>query len=140
MAMLDLGNVAVSAPNAHEACLDVDVDAQVGDRLRVRRITLGMTQAQLARMCGISAQQIHKYEIGASRMTSGRLHQFAQVLNVPIAWFFGETAEVGDGSDECLHMLNDHYNLEILRAAHSIQNSKRKARLMRIAQLFAEED
>ncbi len=140
MAMLDLGNAETRSPDAKDTCSDLSVDALVGDRLRVRRITLGMTQAELARTCGISAQQIHKYEIGVSRMTSGRLHQFAKILNVPIAWFFGETAASDDGADDCLHMLSDHYNLEILRAAHSIQSNKRKARLMRIAQLFAEED
>ena len=140
MAMLELGNVAISSSQERESCSELCVDTQVGDRLRLRRITLGMTQVQLARLCGISAQQIHKYEMGVSRITSGRLHQFGQILNVPVAWFFGEDAKSDEGSDECIHMLNDYYSLEILKAAHSIQNSKRKAQLMRIAQLFAEED
>lgn len=140
MAMLDGGDVSLGSLSLNETCAEPNVDAQVGDRLRVRRMTAGMTQAQLARECGISAQQIHKYEIGVSRLTSGRLHQFAQVLDVRVAWFFGEGAEHGIQSDECFHMLNDQYNLEILKAAHSIQNSKRKARLVKIAQLFAEEE
>ncbi|MEM8974777.1 MAG: helix-turn-helix transcriptional regulator [Pseudomonadota bacterium] len=140
MAVLDGIDVSVDAQNSNQICAEPDVDTQVGDRLRVRRMTIGMTQAQLARVCGISAQQIHKYEIGVSRMTSGRLHQFAQVLDVPISWFFGETTEPGSETDVCFHMLNDQYNLEILKAAHSIQNNKRKARLVKIAQLFAEEE
>ena len=140
MAMLDGLDRASYASDLHKTCEMDTIDAQVGDRLRIRRMTVGMTQAQLARLSGLSAQQIHKYEIGASRLTSSRLHQLSQILDVPIAWFFGEGDSDEAEFNECFQMLNDQYNLEILKAAHSIQNNKRKARLVKIAQLFAEEE
>ena len=134
---LDPASCAIDLQKSYEKC---DINAQIGDRLRFRRMTMRMTQAQLARHSGLSAQQIHKYEIGASRLTSSRLHQLAQILDVSIAWFFGEGDNDESDFNGCFQMLNDQYNLEILKAAHSIQSNKRKARLLKIAQLFAEEE
>lgn len=116
-----------------------DIDAEVGRRVRLRRIMLGMTQLQLGQLCGISPQQIHKYEIGSSRLTSSRLWQLASVMEVDISWFFGLETANGNLPDDFLAMLSDHSNLEILIAAHSIASSKRKAQLVKVAQLFADE-
>ena len=140
MAILDGLDPASYAIDLQKTSEKNNIDAQVGDRLRFRRLTMGMTQAQLARHLGLSAQQIHKYEMGASRLTSSRLHQLSQILDVSIAWFFGEGDTDESDFNECFQMLNDQYNLEILKAAHSIQSNKRKARLVKIAQLFAEEE
>ncbi len=65
------------------------VDRQVGERMRRRRILLGLTQDQLADALGISYQQIQKYETGANRVSAGRLAQIAEVLEVQPGWFFG---------------------------------------------------
>ena len=117
----------------------IDIDAEVGRRVRLRRVMIGLTQLQVGQLCGISPQQIHKYEIGASRLTSNRLWQLASVLDVDISWFFGQEPAAGNLPDDFLAMLSDHANLEILVAAHSIASSKRKAQLVKIAQLFADE-
>lgn len=117
----------------------IDIDAEVGRRVRLRRIMIGLTQLQVGQLCGISPQQIHKYEIGASRLTSHRLWQLASVLRVDISWFFGQECTEGNLPDDFLDMLSDHANLEILIAAHSISSSKRKSQLVKIAQLFADE-
>ena len=42
-------------------------------RLKLRRTVLGLTQEQVALECGISYQQIHKYESGQSKMSTARL-------------------------------------------------------------------
>ncbi|TDT77120.1 transcriptional regulator with XRE-family HTH domain [Litoreibacter halocynthiae] len=64
------------------------VDIHVGKRLRHRRWMLGMTQGELANALGIRFQQIQKYESGANRVSASRLWDIAQVLEVPIAYFF----------------------------------------------------
>lgn len=71
------------------------VDRLVAQKLRERRIALGMTQEMLADRVGVTIQQIHRYERGESRITAGRLSQLAGVLNVAITYFFtlpGSTA------------------------------------------------
>lgn len=64
------------------------VDEYVGERVRARRTELGMTQHDLAQALGISYQQVQKYETGANRVSSGRLYEIAQKLEVDIAHFF----------------------------------------------------
>lgn len=70
-----------------------DVDRQVGERMRRRRILLGLTQDQLAEALGLSYQQIQKYETGANRISVGRLAQIADILEVTPGWFFGTHGE-----------------------------------------------
>jgi transcriptional regulator with XRE-family HTH domain len=65
-----------------------DVDARVGARVRLRRVVLGLTLEELGSRLGLSLQQIQKYESGATRIPATRLYEIAQVLDVPISWFF----------------------------------------------------
>lgn len=77
------------------------VDTYVGGRLRERRILLGMSQTRLGESLGLSFQQIQKYERGIDRISVGRLVHMAEVLDVPITYFFDELSGrgVNDGSD-----------------------------------------
>jgi transcriptional regulator with XRE-family HTH domain len=65
-----------------------DVDRHVGQRIRMQRILVGMTQQQLATLIGVTYQQQHKYERGADRITAGRLHAIARALDVDVADLF----------------------------------------------------
>jgi transcriptional regulator with XRE-family HTH domain len=65
-----------------------DVDVHLGRKLFIRRRILGMTQKQLAEVCGVRFQQIQKYECGANRMSAVRLWQLGQALGVPMTYFF----------------------------------------------------
>ena len=49
------------------------IDRRVARRIRERRLYVGMTQYQLARILGVAFQQAHKYERGISRVSAGRL-------------------------------------------------------------------
>ena len=51
---------------------------------------LGLTQQQLADLIGVTYQQAHKYERGINRVSAGRLFEVAQVLGVPVSYFFDE--------------------------------------------------
>jgi transcriptional regulator with XRE-family HTH domain len=64
------------------------IDDYVGGRIRERRIMLGLTQQQLAEMVGVSYQQAHKYERGASSISAGRLFEVARALSVPLTYFY----------------------------------------------------
>src|SRR5688500_580149 len=67
-----------------------DIDRLVGARIRERRIMLGPTQQQLARLIGVTFQQTYKYERGLTRVASGRLYRIAQALNTDVGYFFEE--------------------------------------------------
>jgi transcriptional regulator with XRE-family HTH domain len=64
------------------------VDSHVGALVRKRRMALGMSQAKLGDAIGLTFQQVQKYEKGANRISSSRLVQIANVLDVPPTFFF----------------------------------------------------
>jgi len=71
-----------------EVKASTNVDKAVGMRLRIARRELKLSQEKLANKAGLSFQQIQKYEKGVNRVSAGRLHEFAQLLDKPITWFY----------------------------------------------------
>ena len=64
------------------------VDTYIAQRLQLRRVMLGMTQSDLAKRCGVSFQQIQKYETAGNRIPAARLFDLSQALETPVAFFF----------------------------------------------------
>jgi transcriptional regulator with XRE-family HTH domain len=64
------------------------IDKHVGNRVRMRRMMLKMSQEKLGNAVGLTFQQIQKYEKGANRIGASRLQQIAQALGVPVPFFF----------------------------------------------------
>ncbi|HEV2186619.1 MAG TPA: helix-turn-helix transcriptional regulator [Stellaceae bacterium] len=56
----------------------------------MRRLLLGMNQETLANALGLTFQQVQKYEGGANRVSASRLAAMAEILAVPISFFFGD--------------------------------------------------
>ena len=63
-------------------------DKQVGESLRAHRLAAGMSQGDLAKLLGVSFQQVQKYEKGVNRIAASRLFGIAGALDMPIARFF----------------------------------------------------
>lgn len=109
-------------------------DRHVGARIRERRIMLGLSQQQLAQMIGVTYQQAHKYERGLNRISAGRLYEIAQVLSVPVSWFFeglepdGTLAELTPRQRMCL---------ELARNFAAIDNQKHQEALSQMARALA---
>lgn len=64
------------------------VDAHVGYRVRLRRMLIGMSQERLGDLLGLTFQQVQKYERGINRIGAGRLYEVAEILGVPINFFY----------------------------------------------------
>jgi len=64
------------------------VDSHIAQRLLLRRVMLGMSQSDLAKRCGISFQQIQKYETAGNRIPASRLFDLSQALETSVAFFF----------------------------------------------------
>jgi len=71
-------------------------DRHVGARVRMRRLMLDMTQTELADGLGLTFQQVQKYEKGANRIGASRLQHIADILQVPISFFFEGAGEAGE--------------------------------------------
>ncbi len=78
------------------------VNAHVGGRLRKRRILLGFSQTRLGESLDLSFQQIQKYERGIDRISVGRLVHLAEVLDVPITYFFEELSGLDESTPKVL--------------------------------------
>jgi transcriptional regulator with XRE-family HTH domain len=72
------------------------MDIHVGARMRMRRLMLEMTQEKLAGALQLTFQQVQKYEKGTNRIGAGRLHRIADVLGVPVAFFYEGAAGNGE--------------------------------------------
>src|SRR5271167_4625999 len=66
----------------------LSIDRHLGERIRHRRVEIGLTQEDLGRILDISYQQIQKYETGANRIGAGRLFEVGGALAVDISYFF----------------------------------------------------
>lgn len=64
------------------------INAHVAQRIRSRRLEVGLTQQEVAHRLGVSFQQLQKYEHGKNRISAGRLYQLAAVLETGIEAFF----------------------------------------------------
>jgi transcriptional regulator with XRE-family HTH domain len=109
-------------------------DRHVGARIRERRVMMGLSQQQLAKMIGVTYQQAHKYERGLNRISAGRLFEIGQVLGVPVSWFFEglapetETQEASPRQRMCL---------ELARNFALIDNEKHQEALSQMARALA---
>jgi len=72
------------------------MDIALGAAVRIRRRTIGMSQEALAEQCGVSFQQIQKYENGANRISFSRLVQIARALRCRVT----DLLDVLDTPDE----------------------------------------
>ena len=68
--------------------MEENFNKHLGSKLRMRRQALGLTQTKVAKAINVTFQQIQKYEKGTNGVSSTRLLQIANFLNVPIVYFF----------------------------------------------------
>lgn len=67
-----------------------EIMAEIGKRLARRRRELDLSLAGVAAKCGVSLQQVHKYETGQSIVSAPMLYRLSHCLGVRVAWFFEE--------------------------------------------------
>ena len=80
------------------------VDIVVGRRLRARRRLLGLSQQALGATCGVTFQQIHKYESAVCRLSAHMLWKIACALDVEIGYFFSGLPRNGESGGEVVSL------------------------------------
>lgn len=104
------------------------VDIEVGHRIRIERLSRGLSQTALANKLGVTFQQVQKYEKGVNRVGAGRLTKIAEVLGVQVGTFFSgkdiPEAEKGkDGSESSpLKLLTVSGAFRLLRSYADIED------------------
>ena len=73
--------------------MEVNFNKHLGNKLKLRRLALGLTQTKVAKAINVTFQQIQKYEKGTNGVSSIRLLQLSNYLKVPINYFFEDYPE-----------------------------------------------
>ena len=68
--------------------MEENFNVHLGKKLRLRRLSLGLTQTKVAQAINVTFQQIQKYEKGTNGVSSSRLMQLSNYLKVPITYFY----------------------------------------------------
>jgi transcriptional regulator with XRE-family HTH domain len=124
------------------------IDTHVGARLKMRRVTVGMSQSKLGEALDITFQQIQKYEKGSNRIGASRLQELARVLNVTPAFFF-EGAPASEGIQQgfaepeanayIADFLSTAEGLQLNRAFALIRDAKVRKRILDLVSSLAQE-
>tara|TARA_Y100001970_G_scaffold221229_1_gene271886 strand:+ start:3494 stop:3865 length:372 start_codon:yes stop_codon:yes gene_type:complete len=73
--------------------MEQNFNKHLGNKLKLRRLALGLTQTKVAKAINVTFQQIQKYEKGTNGVSSIRLLQLSNYLKVPISYFFEDFSE-----------------------------------------------
>jgi transcriptional regulator with XRE-family HTH domain len=118
------------------------IDVHVGGRIRMRRLLLGMNQETLANALGLTFQQVQKYEGGANRVSASRLSAMAEILSVPISYFFGDLrpddAEISPEDRQWREYLQRPETIEFIRLYYAIPDAKVRRQFLDMAKTVAE--
>ena len=73
--------------------MNENFNEHLGNKLKLRRLALGLTQTKVAKAINVTFQQIQKYEKGTNGVSSIRLLQLSNYLKVPINYFFEDFSD-----------------------------------------------
>ena len=73
--------------------MEENFNKHLGNKLKLRRLALGLTQTKVAKAINVTFQQIQKYEKGTNGVSSSRLIQLSNFLKVPITYFFEDFSD-----------------------------------------------
>jgi transcriptional regulator with XRE-family HTH domain len=122
------------------------VDKHVGNRVRMRRLMLHMSQTELGKGLGLTFQQVQKYEKGSNRIGASRLQQISDILQVPVTFFFDgapgqlKTSKAGAGAPSPAYVeefLASAEGLAICKAFMQIEAGKLRRHIVRLVEEIA---
>ncbi len=91
--------------------MENNFNKHLGNKLKLRRLALGLTQTKVAKAINVTFQQIQKYEKGTNGVSSIRLLQLANYLKVPVNYFFEDFSEYLINADRSIEgHININYN------------------------------
>lgn len=121
------------------------IDRKLGQRVRTRRLEIGMSQERLAELLGVTFQQVQKYEKGVNRIAASRLHDIAAALDLPVARFFEGmvAARAGGVAESRASYIDDALatpeGAQLMGLFASIKSQKVRKRVLELVKALTEE-
>ena len=91
--------------------METNFNRHLGSKLRMRRLSLGLTQTKVAQAINVTFQQIQKYEKGTNGISSLRIMQLANFLKVPVVFFFEDFPQYQAGSQDSANTIDKNEDL-----------------------------
>lgn len=124
------------------------IDVHVGNRLRMRRTLIGMSQEKLGDRLGLTFQQVQKYEKGSNRVSASRLFRMSEILGVSVQFFYDDMAgsvaaagepSAGAGRDRIMELTNASEGLQLNEAFVAIRSADVRRRIIDLVKAIAAE-
>ena len=112
--------------------MEENFNIHLGKKLRMRRLSLGLTQTKVAEAINVTFQQIQKYEKGTNGVSSSRLIQLSKFLKVPITYFYEDYKDFEDIEKNNLENNNDDLNYSFLTKTFSSLSRTQKEKILQI--------
>jgi transcriptional regulator with XRE-family HTH domain len=112
-------------------------DAEIGQRVRTLRLQRGLSQTELGKLISVTFQQVQKYEKGTNRISAGRLQRIAEVLSVPVAFFFAAPDDPKGGAQVEFSFFQTEGALRLARAYSRIKQPAVRLQLLRLTEAIA---
>ena len=96
-----------------------------------------MTQETLANTLGVSFQQVQKYETGANRVSASRLSATADILGVPISFFFDGLTSGTPEETAVRERLEQPETIELVRFYYAIPDAKVREQFLEMVKAVA---
>ena len=110
--------------------MEDNFNKHLGNKLKLRRLALGLTQTKVAKAINVTFQQIQKYEKGTNGVSSNRLMQLSEFLKVPIIYFFEDFRDFKDVNPS--EASNDDLNYSFLSRTFSSLSKSQKDKILQI--------
>lgn len=120
------------------------IDRKLGQRVRTRRLEIGMSQERLAELLGVTFQQVQKYEKGINRIAASRLYDISSALDMPVSRFFeGLTGRAGGVAEPSKDYIDDALatpeGSQLMSLFASIKSVKVRRRVIELVRALVEE-
>ena len=119
------------------------IDRKVGQRVRSRRLEIGMSQERLAELLGVTFQQVQKYEKGVNRIAVSRMWDISVALEMPVSRFFeGVGARgVAEGRQEYVDdALATPEGAQLMAMFASIKSQKLRRKVLELVKTLTEDE
>jgi transcriptional regulator with XRE-family HTH domain len=121
------------------------IDKKIGQRVRSRRLEIGMSQERLAELLGVTFQQVQKYEKGVNRIAASRLFDISGALELPAARFFeglnSRNPGVAESRQEFVEdALDTPEGAQLMALFSTIKNQKVRRRVVELVRALVEEN
>jgi transcriptional regulator with XRE-family HTH domain len=113
------------------------LDVVIGRNVRLWRMARELSQAQLANQVGITFQQLQKYEVGANRISTGRLLKLARILGVDISRLLDGTDVTDREKLRKLALFEDLRSYRLAFAFNAISNEHLRLRITELVEQIA---